>query len=77
MAGRGFGASAQNAADITNTLVQTVKVDMEQWEKGRQWVFSCYSPAKETACYPGLEDISPEEMRLEAYSARFVCPCSK
>ncbi len=60
----------QHTGDITNTLVQTVKVDIEQWEKGRQWVFSCYSPAKETACYPGLEDISPEEMRLEAYAAR-------
>ncbi len=68
-----LGASQQTAVtggDITNTLVQTVKVDMEQWEKGRQWTFSCYSPAKETACYPGLDDVSPEEMRFEAYAAR-------
>ncbi len=63
------GVQPQGGGDMTNTLVQTVRVDMEQWEKGRQWAFSCYSPAKETACYPGLEDISPEEMRLEAYGA--------
>ena len=56
--------------DITSTLVQTVKQDVDLWEKGKQWAFSCYSPAKETACVPGIEDVSPEEMRLDAYQAR-------
>lgn len=58
-----FGGQRQGGQDITNTLVQTVKVDMEQWERGKQWSFSCYSPAKETGCFPGIEDWSPEEMR--------------
>ena len=44
--------------------------DIDLWEKGKQWAFSCYSPAKETACVPGIDDVSPEEMRLDAYQAR-------
>ena len=60
----------QQHQDITNTLVQTVKEDVELWEKAKQWTFSCYSPAKETACVPGMEDVSPEEMRLDCYEAR-------
>ena len=60
----------QQQQDITSTLVQTVKQDVDLWEKGKQWAFSCYSPAKETACVPGIEDVSPEEMRLDAYQAR-------
>ena len=55
---------------MTNTLVQTVKQDVEQWEKGKQWIFTCYSPVKERACFPCIDDISPEEMRLEAYKAK-------
>lgn len=64
--GVGFGGqlpqgNRQNAAapqgDITNTLVTTVKQDIEQWEKGNQWIFSCYAPAKETACFPGEGNI--------------------
>ena len=58
------------SGDMTNTLVQTVKVDLEQWEKGNQWIFSCYSPAKDTACFPGLDDMSQEELRWEAYTAK-------
>lgn len=56
--------------DMTNTLVKTVELDMETWEKGRQWVFSCYAPAKEVHCFPDIDDISPEEMRYEAYASR-------
>ena len=41
--------------------------DVEQQERGHQWPFSCYSPAKDCASVPGLDDISPEEVRFEAY----------
>jgi hypothetical protein len=41
--------------------------DMEQMERGHQWLFSCYSPAKDCTSIPGMDDISPEEMRFEAY----------
>jgi hypothetical protein len=40
---------------------------MEQMERGKQWAFSCYSPAKDCVSIPGLDDVSPEELRLEAY----------
>ncbi|CAB4066551.1 NUPL2 [Lepeophtheirus salmonis] len=64
---------AQPKTDIVNTLVQTVKQDVEILEKSGQWIFSSYSPAKECASIPGigLDDISPEEMRFEAYTAKY------
>ena len=54
--GGGFGGGAAGGGmqgDITTTLVTTVKQDIEQMEKGNQWIFSCYAPAKETSCFPG------------------------
>ena len=36
-------------------------------EKGHQWPYSCYSPAKDCISIPGIDDISPEEMRYDAY----------
>ena len=39
---------------------------MEQIEKGHQWPYSCYSPEKGGISIPGIEDISPEEMRYDA-----------
>lgn len=63
-------ASGGQQPDITNTLVTTVKQDLEQSEKGHQWLFSCYSPAKDCASLPGIDDISPEEIRFEAYTAK-------
>merc|ERR1719495_1634880 len=55
--------------ELINTLVTTVKRDVEQSEGGKQWGFSCYSPAKDCPSLPGMEDFSPEELRLEAYTA--------
>ncbi|XP_059093732.1 nucleoporin NUP42-like [Tigriopus californicus] len=63
-------APNRSSEDMTNTLVKTVELDMETWEKGHQWVFSCYAPAKEVHCFPDIDDISPEEMRFEAYASR-------
>ena len=40
---------------------------MEAVDKLGQWVFSCYSPAKDCASVPGMDDICPEELRMEAY----------
>ena len=45
--------------------------DMEQMERGHQWPFSSYSPAKDCASIPGLDDLSPEEVRFEAYQVRW------
>ena len=57
-------------ANIVNTLVTTVKQDVEQSTKGKQWLYSCYSPAKDCISIPGIEDITPEEMRFDAYNAK-------
>ena len=34
------------------------------------WILTCYAYYKETPCVPGLVDISPEELRYEAYKAK-------
>ena len=36
------GGGGGNQQDITNTLVTTVKQDVEASTKGKQWLFSCY-----------------------------------
>jgi len=62
----GGGASGLTP-DVQNQIITTVKQDMETWEKSGQWAFSCYSCAKDCASVPGLTDLSPEELRHEAY----------
>jgi hypothetical protein len=37
---------------------------------GKQWPFSCICPLKESGNIPGFDDVSPEELRLEAYDAQ-------
>jgi len=67
----GGGAGNQGGGgDLTSQIVNTVKQDMESSEKSGQWIFSCYSPAKDCVSVPGMDDISPEELRLEAYVAK-------
>ncbi|KAF4517498.1 hypothetical protein B566_EDAN004537 [Ephemera danica] len=39
-------------------------------EAGQQWPFSCFSPLKDEHLIPGMDDLSPEELRLEAYEAQ-------
>jgi len=63
------GQQQLQGPELVNTLVTTVKRDLEQSEGGKQWSFSCYSPAKDCPSIPGLDDLSPEELRHEAYTA--------
>ena len=79
----GGGGQQQNSeleSQIVNTVKQVDLVtrfglafkllywqDMDAVDKLGQWVFSCYSPAKDCASVPGMDDICPEEMRMEAY----------
>ncbi|XP_032902230.1 nucleoporin NUP42 [Amblyraja radiata] len=51
-------------------ILEIVRKDIEAWESTGQWLFSCYSVAKEYACVSGLVDISPEELRQEYYNSR-------
>ena len=62
--------SGTGSGDVSNQIMVTVKQDMEAVDKSGQWVFSCYSPAKDCVCVPGMDDVSPEELRHEAYTAR-------
>ena len=62
-AGASGGAASNTNVDV-NQLMVTVKQDMECVEVSGQWIFSCYSPAKDCVSVPGLEDVSPEELRL-------------
>ncbi|CAL7940084.1 unnamed protein product [Xylocopa violacea] len=39
-------------------------------ERGGQWMLSCFAPLKERPCIPGMEDVSPEEVRWEMYQAQ-------
>ena len=43
---------------------------MEDWSKSHMWPLSCYTYFKETPCLPGFTDVSPEELRWEAYQAK-------
>ena len=49
--------TTQSPQELVNTLVTTVKRDVETAEHGKQWSFSCYSPAKDCPCIPGIDDI--------------------
>ncbi|NXT27829.1 NUPL2 protein, partial [Syrrhaptes paradoxus] len=64
--------TSQNIADgykgEEERLLECVVKDIEIWESSGQWIFSCYSPMKETPNISGFPDFSPEELRLEYYN---------
>lgn len=48
-----------------DTILATIKVDMDTAEKSKQWPFSCYAVTKDMkGCLSGFIDISAEELRL-------------
>lgn len=51
-------------------LVKQVQADVQAVLRGGQWILSCYSPIKEKPIFPGIHDLSPEEMRLFIYEAK-------
>ncbi|XP_072365338.1 uncharacterized protein [Scyliorhinus torazame] len=62
--------SSEDQDREVENLLEVVRKDIEAWEISNQWLFSCYSVAKEYACVSGLVDISPEELRMEYYNSR-------
>ncbi|XP_038653342.1 nucleoporin NUP42-like isoform X2 [Scyliorhinus canicula] len=62
--------SSEDQDREVENLLEIVRKDIEAWEISNQWLFSCYSVAKEYACVSGLVDISPEELRMEYYNSR-------
>ena len=55
---------------MTVPLSQMIREDMEIWAESHMWPFSCYSCQREGSCLPGLSDVSPEELRWQAYQAK-------
>lgn len=55
-----------SASDLVKGLSAEVATT---WEGGNMWPFTCLSFEKDMPSLPGFEDVSPEEMRLEAYEA--------
>ncbi|XP_033220324.1 nucleoporin AMO1-like [Belonocnema kinseyi] len=50
-------------------IALVVAEDVLASERGGQWLFSCFGPFKEQPSIPGMEDLSPEEVRWEMYQA--------
>ncbi|GBP18000.1 Nucleoporin-like protein 2 [Eumeta japonica] len=51
-------------------LVNQVQTNIQAALHGGQWILSTYAPFKEKPNFPGLTDISPEEVRLSIYEAK-------
>ncbi|KAL3863642.1 hypothetical protein ACJMK2_005391 [Sinanodonta woodiana] len=67
--GQGSSSAAQgtlSSAEIVSRLAN----EMDVWENSKMWPFSSLTYEKETPCIPGFSDLSPEELRLEAYEAQ-------
>lgn len=47
-----------------------VAEDVLAAERGGQWMLSCLGPFSEQPCIPGMEDVSPEEVRWMMYKAQ-------
>ncbi|KAH0952643.1 hypothetical protein HN011_006056 [Eciton burchellii] len=56
--------------EYEDEIAITVAKEVLLAEKGGQWLLSCFGPLKERPCIPGMEDLSPEEIRWEIYQAQ-------
>ncbi|CAD5115834.1 DgyrCDS4772 [Dimorphilus gyrociliatus] len=54
----------------TPEIIDHVKSEMNTWEQSKMWPFSCFSISKDLPTFPELNDMSPEELRAEAYEAQ-------
>ena len=46
-----------------------IQQDMNEWRSSSAWPLSCYAYKKEGECLPNFTEVSPEELRWEAYQA--------
>ncbi|XP_068240669.1 uncharacterized protein [Palaemon carinicauda] len=69
--GNVFGAKTGTQADSKEftEFMKQVSVEMSQWERNGQWLFSSFTPLKSHPLLAGFSDHSPEEMRVVAYEA--------
>lgn len=64
----GFGDGG-NDEPRPGEILESIKRDAEEWDASGMWPYSCYRPNRAQGDVPGLQDLSPEELRLEAYLA--------
>ncbi|PIK43341.1 putative nucleoporin-like protein 2 [Apostichopus japonicus] len=64
----GFGDGG-NDEPRPGEILESIKRDAEEWDVSKMWPYSCYRPSRAQGDVPGLQDLSPEELRLEAYIA--------
>ncbi|XP_011264982.2 nuclear pore complex protein DDB_G0274915 isoform X2 [Camponotus floridanus] len=55
-----------NEDDIAVTVAKEVLLA----ERGGQWLLSCFGPFRDRPIIPGMQDLSPEEVRYEMYEAQ-------
>ncbi|CAB3385635.1 Hypothetical predicted protein [Cloeon dipterum] len=67
----GGGTSGSATSPINyGTLKRTCDEEVRLTQGGKQWPFSCFCPLKETGNIPEIDDLSPEELRFDAYTAQ-------
>ncbi|XP_036356774.1 nucleoporin NUP42-like [Octopus sinensis] len=50
-------------------IISTLSREISNWEVGKMWLLSCISFGKSGPSIPGMVDMSPDELRCEAYNA--------
>ncbi|XP_017880382.1 nuclear pore complex protein NUP98A-like isoform X2 [Ceratina calcarata] len=65
----GKGRDNKDSYNEDEYTVVLVAKEVLNAERGGQWMLSCFAPLKEKPCIPGMEDVSPEEVRWEMYQA--------
>ncbi|BFZ21582.1 hypothetical protein BsWGS_24621 [Bradybaena similaris] len=66
---QGYQASDNFQQSSSLDLVNSLPKEMDFWEKSHMWPFSCFAVDKDISSLPEFYDISPEELRYEAYQA--------
>ncbi|XP_068092106.1 nucleoporin NUP42 [Hyperolius riggenbachi] len=62
--------SRDTQSDKDGNLLDDIKHDLDAWESSGQWIFSVCCVNKVNRNLIGFADISPEELRLEYYTAQ-------
>uniref|UniRef100_A0A0L8FR24 Nucleoporin NUP42 n=1 Tax=Octopus bimaculoides TaxID=37653 RepID=A0A0L8FR24_OCTBM len=50
-------------------IISTLSREITNWEASKMWLLSCISFGKSGPSIPGMVDMSPDELRCEAYNA--------
>ncbi|KAL8607725.1 hypothetical protein ACOMHN_039398 [Nucella lapillus] len=59
----------QGPAVSVHDVVKSLPKEMEIWQGSNMWPFSCFALEKDLPSLPEFLDMSPEELRLDAYNA--------